>query len=109
MNRFFTKFFRSVLVLVFLHGQLAFAVPGIVGLVEAGGNRHVDATKTELHQGHHQARSDAGKTRDHDHDQHEKHAAHGDCDTQCDHSCKGDGCCSACNACGHCSTAVVST
>jgi hypothetical protein len=83
------RLLRAFLVLTFLFGQVAFALPGLSSPMDFGGNRHVNKSFVE-----------------HAHAQQGKHDAYCGGDMQCDHSCQGDNCCSGCSMCGHCSTVL---
>ncbi len=107
MNRFFIRLFHGLLLLAFLHPQLAFSGPNVSALIDLGCSQHVDETVADQHQHRQLAHSHVNTKGDHDHREHEEHRTCGDVDPQCDHSCKGDGCCSGCGVCGHCSTAIV--
>jgi hypothetical protein len=109
MNRFFIRLFHGLLLLAFLHAQLAFSGPDVSALIDLGCSQHADETVADQHQHRQLAHSHVNTKGDHDHREHEEHRTCGDVDPQCDHSCKGDGCCSGCGVCGHCSTALIAS
>jgi hypothetical protein len=102
MKRCFSKLAYGMFLLAFVQGQFAFGLPETRGPIGPVCGRHLDVISPDAH--HHHA-SDNGGIRC-DHGQCAGHRAGGE-QGQCDHECKGDGCCSGCNACGHCPTAIV--
>lgn len=112
MNQFLTMLSRAVLVLAFLQGQLALAMPGMAVQMGARCGQHVAAPAADHHHGRHQARSgtycDHRSESAHQQAQHQTYGGDGGCDRVCQH----DGCCSSCdggcnNACGHCQPALA--
>lgn len=107
MNRFLNRGFHGLLLVVLLHGQLVFALPGLPALMDPGCGRHVDASVADQHHSQYQTSSGANTHSDENHCQHKQHRALDGGDTQCGHACQNDGRCGDCNACGHCPTALL--
>jgi hypothetical protein len=105
MKRSFIGLLRGVLLLAFLQGQLVFAAPVISSLMGSECGPHMDMSSTDPNHGQHHAHSHSD-TQPGD-GQHAEHQACLGGDVPCDHSCKGDSCCSGCGVCGHCSIVLV--
>lgn len=95
MKQVFIRFFHGVLVLAFLQGQLASAIPCASTTIEAGCGRHMGIDVAD--QQHH--------------DQYAHHHVPGDKQPAGDERsaglCADDDCCNGCDVCGHCSAGII--